>query len=132
MTKISGGLPGTTSVGSSDHGRIAADNRWVYFASAADNLVAGPQRQGWDVYRQDLTTGRTERIATAPDGSLGNGSSIDPVVDANGYTVVFGSTGGNLLAGTNGPATTDYQVFARTTGNHGDGDGDDDRGQDDD
>ncbi|MED7951553.1 hypothetical protein [Streptomyces sp. BE303] len=127
VTKVSGGLPGTASVGSSDHGRITADNRWLYFTSAADNLVAGPQHAGWDVYRHDLRTGRTERIATAPDGSLGNGSSIDPVVDAAGDTVVFGSTSGNLVAGTGGPAGTDNQVFARSAGHHRDGD---DRGQD--
>lgn len=126
VTKISGGLPGTASVGSSDHGRITADNRWVYFSSAADNLVAGPQHPGWDVYRHDLRTGRTERVATAPDGSLGNGSSIAPVVDARGGTVVFGSTSGNLLPGAGGPEHVDYQVFARTTGHHGDDDGDDD------
>lgn len=125
VTKVSGGLPGTESVGSSDHGRITADNRWVYFSSEADNLVAGPQHPGWDVYRHDLRTGRTERVATAPDGSLGNGSSIEPVVDADGDTVVFGSTSGNLVtgAGTGGPAGTDYQVFARTAGHHGDGNG---------
>ncbi|MFF2045324.1 hypothetical protein ACFVVX_33405 [Kitasatospora sp. NPDC058170] len=121
VTKISGGLPGTSSVGSSDHGRITADNRWVYFSSAADNLVAGPQHPDWDVYRHDLRTGRTERVATAPDGSLGNGSSIDPSVDARGETVVFGSTSGNLAAGTGGPATADNQVFARTAGHHGGG-----------
>ncbi|MEV7927039.1 hypothetical protein [Kitasatospora sp. NPDC088264] len=135
VTKISGGLPGTTSVGSSDHARITADNRWVYFASAADNLVAGPQHPGWDVYRHDLRTGRTERVATAADGSLGNGSSTDPVVDARGRTVVFSSTSGNLLAGPGGPASTDSQVFARATAHHGHGDdqGDDqdqDQGQD--
>ncbi|MFE2721651.1 TolB family protein [Kitasatospora sp. NPDC059327] len=122
VTKISGGLPGTESVGSSNHGRITADNRWAYFASAADNLVAGPQHAGWDVYRHDLRTGRTERVSTAPDGSLGNGSSIDPVVDADGDTVVFGSTSGNLVAGAGGPESTGYQVFARPTGRHGDDD----------
>ncbi|MER6398123.1 hypothetical protein ABT263_19005 [Kitasatospora sp. NPDC001603] len=121
VTKISGGLPGTASVGSSDHGRITADNRWVYYSSAADNLVAGPQHAGWDVYRHDLRTGRTERVSTAPDGSLGNGSSVDPAVDARGDTVVFGSTSGNLLTGPGGPEHTDYQVYARTTGHHGDG-----------
>ncbi|MEV7770141.1 hypothetical protein [Kitasatospora sp. NPDC086791] len=130
VTKVSGGLPGTTSVGTSDHGSITADNRWIYFSSAADNLVAGPQHAGWDVYRQDLRTGRTERVATAPDGSSGNGSSVDPFVDAHGNAVVFGSTSGNLVAGTNGPASDGYQVFARTTGRPGDGDGDgDDQGQ---
>ncbi|MFD8782675.1 TolB family protein [Kitasatospora sp. NPDC059599] len=131
VTKVSGGLPGTTSVGTSDHGSVTADNRWIYFSSAADNLVAGPQHTGWDVYRQDLRTGRTERVATAPDGSSGNGSSVDPFVDARGEAVVFGSTSGNLVAGTNGPASEGYQVFARPTGHPGDGDGDD-QGQDDD
>ncbi|GAB7185164.1 hypothetical protein ATKI12_4995 [Kitasatospora sp. Ki12] len=133
VTKVSGGLPGTTSVGTSDHGSITADNRWIYFSSAADNLVAGPQHPGWDVYRQDLRTGRTERVATAPDGSSGNGSSIDPSVDARGHAVVFGSTSGNLVAGTTGPAGEGYQVFARTDGHHGDENDDgDDQGQDED
>ncbi|MFG2911374.1 TolB family protein [Kitasatospora sp. NPDC048298] len=128
VTKVSGGLPGTSSVGSSDHGSITADNRWLYFESAADNLVPGPQHPGWDVYRQDLRTGRTERVATAPDGSFGNGASNQPFVSAAGTTVVFDSTGGNLVAGSNGPAGEHYQVFAKPTGLHrGDGD---DQGED--
>nr|BFD89169.1 PD40 domain-containing protein [Kitasatospora sp. Xyl93] len=128
VTKVSGGLPGTTSTGSSDHGSITADNRWLYFESAADNLVAGPQHPGWDVYRQDLRTGRTERVATAPDGSSGNGSSTQPFVSAAGTTVVFDSTSGNLVAGTGTPAAEGYQVFAKPTGLHrGDGD---DQGED--
>ncbi|MER5356293.1 hypothetical protein ABT093_38995 [Kitasatospora sp. NPDC002551] len=130
VTKVSGGLPGTSSVGSSDHGSITADNRWIHFESAADNLVSGPQHQGWDVYRQDLRTGRTERVSTAPDGSLGNGSSRAPFVDAAGRTVVFESTSGNLVAGTAAPESERSQVFARPTGrHHGDGD---DRGEDED
>ncbi|MFE7491939.1 TolB family protein, partial [Kitasatospora sp. NPDC057541] len=124
VTKVSGGLPGTSSVGSSDHGSITADNRWVYFESAADNLVPGPQHQGWDVYRQDLRTGRTERVSTAPDGSLGNGSSTAPFVDAAGRAVVFGSTSGNLVAGTDAPPTEDWQAFAAFVGRHRGGGGD--------
>ncbi|WP_380282641.1 TolB family protein [Kitasatospora purpeofusca] len=118
VTKVSGGLPGTSSVGSSDHGSITADNRWLYFESAADNLVAGPQHPGWDVYRQDLRTGRTERVSTAPDGSFGNGSSRAPFVDAAGRTVVFGSTSGNLVAGTDAPPTEDSQAFVAFAGRH--------------
>ncbi|WP_049651231.1 PD40 domain-containing protein [Kitasatospora sp. MY 5-36] len=139
VTKVSGGLPGTSSVGSSDHGSITADNRWIYFESAADNLVAGPQHPGWDVYRQDLRTGRTERISTAPDGSFGNGSSRDPVVAASGRTVLFDSTSGNLVAGADGPAAEENtQVFAKPAGRHQgldaaqDDDGQDDDGQGDD
>ncbi|GAA1401412.1 hypothetical protein GCM10009639_43670 [Kitasatospora putterlickiae] len=118
VTKVSGGLPGTASVGSSDHGSITADNRWLYFESAADNLVPGPQRPGWDVYRQDLRTGRTERVSTAPDGSLGNGSSHAPFVSAKGRTVVFESTSGNLVAGTDAPPTEGSQVFAKPAAHH--------------
>ncbi|MFE6051462.1 TolB family protein [Kitasatospora sp. NPDC056446] len=130
LTKVSGGLPGTSSVGTSDHGSITADNRWVYFSSRADNLVAGPQHAGWDVYRHDLRTGRTERVSTAPDGSLGNGSSTDPFVDASGRTVVFGSTSGNLVAGTDAPAGEGSQVFAKPARHHhGNGQGND-QGQD--
>ncbi|MFJ9441996.1 hypothetical protein ACIRRH_08995 [Kitasatospora sp. NPDC101235] len=129
VTKVSGGLPGTSSVGSSDQGSITADNRWLYFASAADNLVPGPQHPGWDVYRQDLRTGRTERVATAPDGSAGNGSSTNPFVSASGTTVEFDSTSGNLVAGTDGPAASENsQVFAKPTGLHRSDD--DDQGED--
>ncbi|RGD58012.1 hypothetical protein DR950_09625 [Kitasatospora xanthocidica] len=119
VTRVSGGLPGTSSVGSSGHGSITADHRWVYFSSAADNLVPGPQHPGWDVYRQDLRTGRTERVATAPDGSFGNGSSRDPVVAASGRTVLFDSTSGNLVADADGPAAEENtQVFAKPAGRH--------------
>ncbi|WP_316527893.1 hypothetical protein [Kitasatospora brasiliensis] len=124
VTKVSGGLPGTGSVGSSGHGSITADNRWLYFASAADNLVPGPQHPGSDVYRQDLRTGRTERVATTPDGSPGNGTSLDAFVDASGDTVVFGSTSTDLLPGPAAPADDSSQVFAKPTGRH-QGDGDD-------
>ncbi|MET8546332.1 hypothetical protein ABZW03_37770 [Kitasatospora sp. NPDC004799] len=118
VTKVSGGLPGTGSVGSSGHGSITADNRWVYFESAADNLVPGPQHPGSDVYRRDLVTGLTERVSTAPDGSFGNGSSTDPFVDASGRTVVFNSTSGNLVAGAEGPQREGYQAFAKPTARH--------------
>ncbi|MFE4973736.1 TolB family protein [Kitasatospora sp. NPDC056651] len=121
---VSTPLPGTTTIGNSDHGRITADNRWVYFTSSADNLVAGPQQPflGPDVYRHDLRTGRTERVSGTPGGSLANGTSFDPFVDARGDTVVFGSTSGDLVAGAEGPEDLS-QVFARTTGHARDGDG---------
>ncbi|MFB7470308.1 TolB family protein [Kitasatospora sp. NPDC056184] len=131
VTKVSGGLPGTSSVGSSDHGSITADNRWLYFESAADNLVAGPQRPGWDVYRQDLRTGRTERVSTAPDGSFGNGDSREPFVAASGRAVAFASTSGNLVAGTDAPAAEGSQAFVSFLGRHRGGGDDQGENQDD-
>ncbi|MBD0712191.1 MULTISPECIES: TolB family protein [unclassified Streptomyces] len=114
---VSTPLPGTDTVGNSDDGAITADNRWVYFTSTADNLVPGPARDylSPDVYRRDLRTGRTERVATTPGGTVGNGSSDSPSVDARGTTVVFESSSGDLIAGVDEPESPDIQVYTRST-----------------
>ncbi|MYU21273.1 PD40 domain-containing protein [Streptomyces sp. SID8352] len=112
---VSTPLPGTGTTGDSHAGAITADNRWVYFTSHADNLVPGPHYP-WlspDIYRHDLRTGRTERMATTPDGSISNGASSTPFVDARGTTVVFQSSSGNLLPGSDDPESDRYHVFAR-------------------
>ncbi|MER7756565.1 hypothetical protein [Kitasatospora sp. NPDC097643] len=114
VTRVNTTLPGTSATGSSTHGVLTADNRWVYFTSDSENLVEGPKHTATDVYRHDLRTGRTERVSTAADGSPANGASVDPFVDAKGTTVVFGSTSGNLVQGVNDPASDNFHVFART------------------
>jgi Tol biopolymer transport system component len=53
---------------------------------------------------------RTERISVAPDGTGGNGHSVEPVVSADGRVVAFASGATNLVPGTD--AT--YNVFYRT------------------
>ncbi|MEV6124060.1 hypothetical protein AB0M23_26740 [Streptomyces sp. NPDC052077] len=112
---VSTPLPGTDTVGDSHEGAITADNRWVYFTSYADNLVPGPHFPWttWDIYRHDLRTGRTERVVTTPDGSISNDGSSTPFVDARGTTVLFQSTSGNLLPGSDDPKSDRYHVFAR-------------------
>ncbi|MEV7026777.1 hypothetical protein [Kitasatospora sp. NPDC093558] len=116
VRKASVALPGTTTTGRSSHGTITADDRWVYFESNAGNLVPGPQKATDDIFRYDLRTGRTERVSTAPDGSLGNGYSSTPSVDAHGRTVVFASTSGNLVPGRNDPADLYFHLYARELG----------------
>ncbi|WP_237532674.1 hypothetical protein [Streptomyces sp. SID8352] len=113
---VSTPLPGTGTTSSSHDGAITADNRWVYFTSDADNLVPGPHYP-WrspEIFRHDLRTGRTERVATTPRGSAGNGYALNPSVDARGTTVVFHSSSGNLLPGGDGPESNRYHVFARS------------------
>ncbi|MEV7598969.1 hypothetical protein AB0O91_16450 [Kitasatospora sp. NPDC089797] len=114
LIPLTAGLPGTVSTASSDEPQVTGDDHWVYFDSSAANLVPGPQHQHWDVYRYDLHTGRVERLTDAADGSLGNGDSMTPHVDAHGGTVLFQSSSRNLVAGPSGPPEpADYQVFAR-------------------
>lgn len=114
LIPLTAGLPGTVSTATSDSAQVTGDDHWVYFDSSATNLVPGAQHEHWDVYRYDLHTGRIERISDAANGSLGNGDSITPHVDAHELTVLFDSSSRNLAAGPSGPPEpADYQVFAR-------------------
>ncbi|MEU9077180.1 hypothetical protein [Kitasatospora sp. NPDC048538] len=102
-TLVSAGLPGTTTTADSLGAQITADAHWVYFGSAAENLVPGDTNNTRDVFRRDLWTGRTERVSVAGDGSQTAGASDDPFVDALGTTVLFTSEDGTLAPGdTNG------------------------------
>ncbi|MFD3504297.1 TolB family protein [Streptomyces sp. NPDC058678] len=53
---------------------------------------------------------RTERISVAPDGTGGNGHSVDPVVSADGHVVAFQSSATNLVTDTD----VRNSVFYRT------------------
>ncbi|MFD0345472.1 hypothetical protein ACFQ0M_04010 [Kitasatospora aburaviensis] len=77
---------------------MAAGNRWVYFTSSADNLVADDTNQVEDVFRHDLWTGRTERVSVSSDGAQTAGSSYLPFIDALGSTALFTSEDGTLVA----------------------------------
>ncbi|MBV6700488.1 hypothetical protein [Kitasatospora aureofaciens] len=103
-------LPGTTTVRDSYDGRMTADDRWVYFSSAADNLVPGDTNQVSDVFRFDLWNNRTERVSVATDGSQTSGASTGPFIDALGTTVVFTSEDGTLVPGDTNKAA---DVFVR-------------------
>jgi uncharacterized repeat protein (TIGR01451 family) len=65
---------------------ISQDGTSAIFSSRASNLVAGDTNQAYDVFRRDLVTGTTERIA-ADDGTIGSaiiasGMSDDGLVAA--------------------------------------------------
>ncbi|WP_230210264.1 TolB family protein [Streptomyces kaniharaensis] len=94
---------------------ITADDRWIYFVGGCSDTEIPAWKARYDLYRQDLTTGRTEPISTAPDGSNQNGAAGDPFVADDGTTVVFRSTSTNILPGSTGAgAGPDWQVYART------------------
>ncbi|WP_380282340.1 hypothetical protein [Kitasatospora purpeofusca] len=93
---------------------ITADDRWIYFSGGCSDTIIRAGQARFDLYRQDLTTGRTELLSTAADGTQQDGAAIDPFVTDNGRTVLFSDSSGNLVPG--GPGSNDWHVYARSLG----------------
>ncbi len=75
---------------------ISPDGRFVVYSSSADNLVPGPQF-GHQVYLRDRAAGTTERISEDAAGNPGDGTSVLPVLSADGRFVAFQTNTGNLI-----------------------------------
>ena len=94
---------------------ISADGGCVAFMSHASNLVAGDTNEESDVFIRDRSTGQTERVSVASDGTQGDGPSFHPAISADGRYVTFISEATNLVSGdTNGRA--DCFVHDRESG----------------
>ncbi|MBM7867804.1 hypothetical protein GTO89_14255 [Heliobacterium gestii] len=77
---------------------ISPDGRYVTFDSGATTLVTGNTNGYLNSFVHDRQTGETTCISKTPSGGLGDGSSADPVIVANG-NVVFSSGATNLAPG---------------------------------
>ncbi len=90
---------------------VSADGSRVAFASDADNLVAN-DTNGWrDVFVHDLSTGTNLLVsADASNQTSGNGFSSEPAISADGGSVAFSSSAGNLVSG---DANNAQDVFIR-------------------
>jgi Tol biopolymer transport system component len=75
------------------HPSLSADGRLVAFSSAANNLVAGDAGANQDVFVYDRQTQLIKRL------TKNSGSSIDPVISADGKHVAFSSDAANLVVG---------------------------------
>jgi Tol biopolymer transport system component len=83
---------------------MTPDGRFVAFASAADNLVAGDTNGIPDVFVRDLAQSLTTLVsigAVAPINALGSPGSGSPLLTPDGRYVAFYSTASNLVAGVN-------------------------------
>jgi Tol biopolymer transport system component len=90
---------------------ISADGRYVAFASAADNLVAGDTNGDYDVFVYDQQADTVRRVSVATGGAQANGDSRSPVMSGDGKCVAFISRATNLVSGdTNGK----WDVFVHT------------------
>lgn len=94
---------------------ISGDGRWVAFYSYANDLVAGDQNPGADVFIYGRMTKKTEIVSLAGDGTQGNGESSAPSMSADGRWLAFVSYASNLVSGdSNGQP--DVFVRDRNTG----------------
>jgi tricorn protease-like protein len=101
--RISVGLSGTESNGSSNYPSISGDGRYVSFISSASNLVSNDSNDMDDVFVYDRQTGTTVRVSKATDGTQANDDSYQPSISPDGRFVAFQSYATNLVSGdTNG------------------------------
>lgn len=98
---------------------VSASGRYVAFASAANNLVAGDTNDHLDVFLRDTCAGAaagctptTTRVSLSTAGAEGNGDSSGPSISADGRYVAFESLATNLVAGTNAAR---LEVYVRDT-----------------
>lgn len=94
---------------------LSADGRYVGFSSGAANLVPGDTNRQTDAFVHDRTTGATERVSVASDGTPANGLSSAPSLSADGRYAVFNSDADNLVSGDTNNAT-DVFLHDRRTG----------------
>lgn len=77
---------------------LSADGRYIVFESFASNLVSGDTNSMSDIFIHDRRTRTTKRINVDFVGTQGNKDSFNPVISAEGRTVVFSSDADNLVS----------------------------------
>ncbi|MCC6578802.1 MAG: PD40 domain-containing protein, partial [Phycisphaeraceae bacterium] len=97
--RVSVASDGTQANGGSVVSSISADGRFVVFSSAADNLVPNDTNGAKDLFVYDRTTGITQRVNVATDGTQGNANSYKAEISADGRYVAFISGADNLVPG---------------------------------
>ena len=76
---------------------VAAEGRFVAFASLASNLVPGDSNGREDIFVRDRLLGTTERVSVSSSGEEGNHSSPISTISADGRFVAFSSRASNLV-----------------------------------
>jgi hypothetical protein len=104
--RISAATNGGHALGGCRDAQVSDDGRYVSFASAAYNLVAGDTNGTFDVFRRDRAEQSTLRVSVGSSGEQGNGQStlgFGRAVTADGSFGVFVSEANNLVpSDTNG------------------------------
>lgn len=99
--------------GNSSEPQVSDDGRFVVYMSDASNLVSGDTNGKTDIFRTDLSNGKTQRISTTASGGQLKGVSRRPRINSTASIVAFVSTAANVVPGdTNGIA----DIFVRNLG----------------
>ncbi len=97
-TLISKNDADTQGDGTSGAPSISADGAVVAFQSDSSNFDSG--FTGTQIYVRDRNSGTTTLVSKDNSGSHGNGTSVIPIISADGRYVVFTSNSTNLVVGT--------------------------------
>jgi len=101
---------------------ISSDGRLVAFSSTATNLVSTNVNGMGNIYVRDTCAGATSGctpttslVSLGNDGSVGNWSSGNQSMTADGRFVAFASLASNLVPGDTFPAGGFKDIFVRDT-----------------
>ena len=97
-SRISVSTSGTQSNNTSSKPAISYDGRYVVFQSAASNLVSGDTNGTYDVFERDIVNNTTTLVSASSSGTIGNNSSQQAALSADGRFVVFMSGASNLTS----------------------------------
>ncbi len=123
-----GDLSNDTSFDSS----VSGDGRYVVFSSNASNLVPNDDNDERDVFLRDRSLGTTVAVSINSSGEVGNESSSEPSISADGRFIAFTSGASDLVPDDDNDADdifvydrvqgTMERVSIDTDGTQGDGD----------
>jgi Tol biopolymer transport system component len=94
---------------------ISTNGRWVAFESQANHITAEDTNGARDVFVRDLFSGSTRLVSVNTNGASGNALSYNPLLTADGTSVVFHSLAGDLIPGDTNLAS---DLFVRDLSNH--------------
>ncbi len=120
VTRASSGAA-TAANAATETALLSADGNFVAFASGATNLISGLSDTNGrdDVFLYNRATGTTVLVShtSASLTTAASNTSLLSWISADGARVLFGSSGGNLVAGqTEGNVTVDAFLYTRATG----------------
>jgi len=102
-------------------GQLSGDGRYVAFASAAGNLVAGDTNGGFDAFVRDRSSGLTTRVSLASDGTQATGPELSRLLtslslSANGRYVEISAAASLIPQDNSGALGGDVFLHDRLTG----------------
>jgi Tol biopolymer transport system component len=92
------------------HPSVSANGRYIAFESDASNLVPGDTNIASDVFVRDRLHETTSRVSVSSTDRQAKGTSLEPVISANGRFVAYYSSARNLVPG---PTNSSWGVFVR-------------------